>query len=335
MARRKSRKRKINPLKFRLRYLLASCIIIALAAVGTKTVHYFGDDETKEQIERGVVVFLDIARESTLLPDEAVFLLDALALHLPFVYGESVDPGVALDAGSAALAGTPVADWRLTLLKNDAYWVGYDESRGNPAWCAYRIFRPASEKAAERPESFDTDSRTRARVATEAYSRSGYDRGHMAPNHAIALCYGEAAQKQTFLMSNVVPQLHALNAGLWKQLEQRALKRYTRQFGDVWVLCGPIYNRDAGPRLAGKTRVRVSPTIPDAFFLIIAEREEDTGALRTLAFIIPHREDLSSDPRDYLASIDEIEQRTHLDFFAQLPEASQAKLEEARAKTIW
>lgn len=335
MARRKSGKRKINPLKLRLRYLLASCILIALAAAGTKAVHYFGDAQTKEFVERGVVAVIDVARESTLVPDEAVFILDTLALYLPFVYGESVDPGVSLDAGTAVLAGTPVAETRLTFLKNDAYLVGYDEVRGNPAWCAYRVFHPETTQAAERPANFATDSRTRARVNSTAYSNSGYDRGHMAPNHAIALCYGETAQTQTFLMSNIVPQRHALNAGLWKQLEQRVLKRYTRQFGDVWVLCGPIYTRERPARLKGKNRARVSPAIPDAFFLIVAEREEDSGALRSLAFIVPHQDSLSSNPRDYLVSIDEIERQTGLDFFAQLPQAAQAKLEDTRAKTVW
>lgn len=337
MARRnsRSRKRKINPRKLRLRYLVYSFLALAILGAGTKTAHYFGDEETKERIERGVVSIIDIARETSFLPDEAVFLLDALALHLPFVYGQSIAPGVVLDVGAFALAGTPKSEQSLTLLQNDAYIVGYDESRRNPAWCAYKIFPPKNKEAAERPDSFETDRRTRARVETKMYSRSGYDRGHMAPNHAIALCYGERAQRQTFLMSNVVPQRHELNAGIWKDLEQRALKRYTRSFGDVWIFCGPIYDRSrrgAPKRIAPAAN---APVIPDAFFLIIADREEDSGALRTLAFVIPHQDAPLGNAKRYLASIDEIEHLTQLDFFTQLPDDAQAALESSAAKTIW
>ena len=49
---------------------------------------------------------------------------------------------------------------------------------------------------------------------------SGYDRGHMAPNYAIDTVFGERAHKQTFLMSNIVPQRPELNQGPWKEIEQ-------------------------------------------------------------------------------------------------------------------
>lgn len=331
----RSRKSKINSRKFRLHYLLYSFLIIAILGVVAKTSHYFGDAETKDQIERSAVAIIDIARESSFLPDEATFLLDTIALHLPFVYGKSIEPGVTLDVETFTLAGTPKSDRYLTLLRNDAYIIGYDELRQNPAWCAYKIFPPKNKEAAERPDSFETDRRTLARVETKMYSRSGYDRGHMAPNHAIALCYGKHAQQQTFLMSNIVPQRHGLNAGIWKDLEQRTLKRYTRSFGDVWIFCGPIYdcaNRDKPRRILPDKK---SPVIPDAFFLIVADREEDSGALRTLAFVIPHHDGPYKNAKHYLASIDDIERLTQLNFFTQLPDDVQAALESSVAKTIW
>ena len=341
MPKRSPRKRRINPAKLRLKPFLISLLLVALAAAGTKVAHWFGDAETKERIESGVVAVIDCVRENPATPDEMVFILDELAQRLPFVRGKSVDPGTTLDLRSAALAGTPVSERRLTLLKNAAYVVGYDEARGNPAWCAYRVFRPKTTQAPERPERFETDTRTRARVESEAYSHTGYDRGHMAPNHAVALCYGEAAQRETFLMSNVVPQLHELNAGPWKALEQRVLSRYARSFEEVWILCGPLYASENPTTLAsakkrGAARSRgVSPAVPDAFFLIVTDRDESTGALRALAFIVPHRADLGTNPKRWLASIDEIERRARLDFFPLLPQSAQAELESDPAKTIW
>lgn len=321
--------------KLRPSHLLISLFVIVALVAGTKLAHYFGDAQTRERIERGTAFVIDFARESSLLPDEAVFWLDELALYLPFVYGNAIEPGTALETTELTLAGTPIAEQRLTLLENDGYLVGYDESRGNPAWCAYKIFPPQRTEAPERPENFETDYRTRARVPTEAYMRSGYDRGHMAPNHAIALCYGESAQKETFLMSNIVPQKHGLNAGIWKALEQRLIKRYTRNFGDIWVLCGPVYTEVPLKRLAGTSRRGILPAVPDAFFLIVTDREEHSGALRTLAFIVPHEDNPKNNPKLYLTSIDSIEEKTGLDFFSLLDENVQSALETPVAKTIW
>lgn len=335
-TRKKQKSSRSRSRKFRPQHLLVSLLIIVSLTVGVKLAHYFGDARTRECIERGTVFFIDLARESALLPDEAVFWLDELALYLPFVYGNRVDPGMTLEADELVLAGTPLAERKLTLLENDGYLVGYDESCGNPAWCAYKIFPPKNAKAAERPDSFETDYRTRSRISTEMYVRSGYDRGHMAPNHAIALCYGEEAQKETFLMSNVVPQKHGLNAGIWKALEQRLIKRYTRSCGDIWVICGPVYTEAKLKRLAGNPRFgRVAPAIPDAFFLIVTDREERSGALRTLAFMVPHESNPKNNPKLYLSSIDAIEEKTGLDFFSMLDDDVQQSLEAPVAKTIW
>ena len=110
------------------------------------------------------------------------------------------------------------------VLVNRGYAVGYSDARANPLWAAYRMQDLARiPEAPKRPERFETDRRTAARVGPEAYSGSGYDRGHLAPNYGIATRYGAAAQKETFLMSNIAPQRHALNAGLWQDLERRNL----------------------------------------------------------------------------------------------------------------
>ena len=59
------------------------------------------------------------------------------------------------------------------------------------------------------------DERTAARVSHDDYKpgTDRFDRGHMAPNHAIATRYGREAQLETFLMSNVCPQ--AADWRLW------------------------------------------------------------------------------------------------------------------------
>lgn len=50
------------------------------------------------------------------------------------------------------------------------------------------------------------------------YVKSGYDRGHVTPA-ADNLCQTQVEQDECFYFSNMIPQTHTLNAGIWKTLE--------------------------------------------------------------------------------------------------------------------
>lgn len=228
---------------------------------------------------------------------------------------------------AAAEARAPVS----RLLANTAYLVGYSDALANPLWAAYRVpdVDPLPEAPA-RPERFEADSRTVARVGPEAYTNSGYDRGHLAPNYAVATRHGEAAQRETFLMSNVVPQRHALNGGLWKRLEQRIATSWPGRFGEVWVIAGPVFGA-APRRLPGGGRG--GPAIPDSCFMIVLD--ESDGRARALAFVFPQEPAAGAELEEFLTTIDEVERRTGLDFLAELPDPAEAELESRRAGRVW
>lgn len=214
----------------------------------------------------------------------------------------------------------------LRVLTNRGFTTGYSDELGDPVWTAYHVRDGKIEEPLPRPDEFTMDTRTVARIESEDYARSGYDRGHMAPNHAIAIHYGRAAQEETFRLSNICPQKHALNAGPWKELEQRIAANYPARFGEVWVLAGPIFG-EKPPRL--KRRVAV----PEAFYMIVVDENE--GRLRAEAFIFPQDAAADADLGRYLTSIDEIERRTGLDFLGQMPAEAQNVLEGRVASRVW
>ncbi|MCF3652433.1 DNA/RNA non-specific endonuclease [Synoicihabitans lomoniglobus] len=217
------------------------------------------------------------------------------------------------------------------LLTNTGYLVGYADSLASPLWAAYRLtdLSPLPD-AGERPDKFNVDERTIARVTSDDFTHTGYDRGHLAPNYGIATRYGDAAQLETFLMSNVIPQKHGLNAGLWKQLEMKIATSYPARFGEVWVLAGPVFGAKPA-RLPGRGRAR--PAIPEACYMIIID--ESDGRVRAQAFLFP------SEPVDgisldfYVTTIDDIEYRTGLDFLADLPDDAETTLESKPASRVW
>jgi endonuclease G, mitochondrial len=212
------------------------------------------------------------------------------------------------------------------VLVNTGYVVGYSDALGNPLWSAYRVGDVELQPAPPRPDEFRADPRTTARVESGDYARSGYDRGHLAPNYAIATRYGRTAQEETFLMSNITPQKHALNAGVWQRLEQRIATNYAGRFGEVWVVAGPIFGEK--PKKLGR---RVA--VPEEFFMIVIDERE--GGVRAQAWIFPQETPNFAEPEGYLTSIDEIERRTGLDFLSELPDDAETKLEAAKAARVW
>lgn len=215
----------------------------------------------------------------------------------------------------------------LRLLKRRGYYVGYDESRRNPAWVAYSVTTHHSESG-KRPSRFTTDTDTKTRVTHDDYTGSGYDRGHMAPNYGIGVTYGYEAQKETFLMSNIIPQTPALNRGIWKDLEQTVANDYAPEDAQIWVITGPVYYSEKPQALPSGV------AIPDACFKILADQTDD-GAIRTLSFIIPQDVPDNARAEDYLVTIDAVESATGLDFFEDLPDNVEDPLEKVKSKRVW
>lgn len=309
--------------------LLVVCLLALAAAGVTWVVYQLSERPRQAAIENAVLDAVDGLRESPTAPPTVVRKLDELADSFPVI----AETGVAApppDAADASPYGDPAGPW--LHLVNPGYEVGYDETEHVPRWAAYKVTRNDGAHG-PRPSGFRVDNRTASKVRSEVYTRSGYDRGHMAPNYAMAVCHGEEAQRASFLMSNVVPQLHGLNAGLWKDIELRIAQRYSERYGVVWVVNGPVFSAGAPSRYIGPADTRVR--VPDAFWMVVARRDAE-GHLLTQAFIIPHREiwrdlDLSR----HLVSIDEVERVSGLDLFPLLPAETQRALEASPAPRAW
>ena len=217
----------------------------------------------------------------------------------------------------------------IRVLRNRAYVVGYSDQLRSPVWSAYRVGgeKQRLASAAPRPDRFLADRRLSSPVMPHDYSSSGFDRGHLAPNLAIGLWFGAEAQRETFLMSNVVPQRPALNSGTWRALESRLAINYPARLEEIWVLCGPVFSRD--PERLPKGGV----AIPREFFLIVTDRTD--GRLRAQAFLIPQSQPRSDGRAQYLHSIDEVELRSGLDLFPDLADVVEAQFEASVSRRVW
>ena len=302
----------------------ASLMVVALCVVLTGGWYLFQPTERKHEIAQLVGNYSQQRKHIKIT--EVLWDIWTQYVRRPFV------PTRVQTGEGPLLAGEPERihfPHNLRVLYNTAYTVGYCDDLANPAWVGYRVFDLSGHpRPPKRPEGFFLDPRTSARVEPGDYLSSGYDRGHMAPNFAIGTRFGAAAQEETFRMSNVCPQRHRLNAGLWKDLEARIADNYTGRFGQVWVLDGPIFgSEDRLQRLRGKV------PIPQGFYMIVLQKHE--GGVRAEGFIFDQEAPSTGSLDDYIISIDEIERRTGLSFFPKLEKSAQTQLERQSPASAW
>lgn len=222
--------------------------------------------------------------------------------------------------GGEPRPGSP--DISFTLLKNIAYEVGYSEQRKDPLWSAYHVIHLDNPYILKRPSgNFLTDERTLAKTTHHDFTGSGYDRGHMTPNSAIARFYGAEAQRETFLLSNICPQSPNLNREVWAKLEMD-ITDYTSQFDEIWVTCGPIFADMNG----GITHtLRSGIAIPSSFYKIAVE--DQSGKIRLFSAIMPQGVKGTELPQQFLTSVRQIEDQTGLEFLWKLDPQTCATLE--------
>jgi endonuclease G len=242
------------------------------------------------------------------------------------------DPGHTHLARVFTFAGVPQnQDPRreVKMLVNHGFVVGYSEDLKNPLWVAYRVCETEQPLDTERPMIFMIDERTDAKVSDGDYTSSGFHRGHMAPNSAIETRFGRLAQLETFLMSNICPQKGALNLGAWKSLETKVRNQYANDLTEVWIVAGPIFGADP-------ERLGSGVAVPEKFYKIVVNRFGFRDSkIEMLAFIFPQAPPSGASLNGFLTSVDEIEHRTKLDFFHELPEKTEVKLESETASAVW
>jgi len=216
------------------------------------------------------------------------------------------------------------------IFRNHGFILGYSDLRGNPLWVEYALTPEANTPSLKRPNRFETDWRSINRVSHDSYQKSGYDRGHMAPNYAMSHLYGRAGQADSFLMTNITPQKPKLNQQLWQHLEETEIKHFVKNFGKVWVVTGPVFSGTV-ERLSSDWTVE----IPDAFYKIYITEASTGKPPVALAFLMPQTVNGKEPLAQFVTSIDNIEAQTGLDFFAQLDDRTEAALEAAVEPQPW
>ena len=226
----------------------------------------------------------------------------------------------AIDAGREMPTGHEIHTY-------EGFTLCYREEYEQAEWVAYCITEAELVKEAERSNEFHADTKISTGSATpEDYSRSGYDRGHLAP--AADMAFSKAAMRDSFNMSNMSPQAPQFNRGIWKNLEEQ-VRKWVHTFGALYVVSGPILDKDAySYKAIGKNQVAV----PEYYYKVLMAKSGER--IIAVAFILPNDKDKGS-IWDYAVSVDEAEEKTGLDFFYLLDDAREKAAEKAFSPLDW
>jgi len=247
----------------------------------------------------------------------AILLITVCAYNL---YLEKEDKHQKVTEGSVVKQDTNVSFLPTTttqeVVHHQGYSLSYSEPHEQAEWVAYELkASDLSSNNFDRPY-FEIDYTVKTQAASwRNYKNSGYDRGHLCP--AGDRQGSQSLFNETFLTSNISPQNHDFNAGIWNRLEQR-VRYWAKKYDGVYVVTGGVLEN--GLKTIGNQKVAV----PNQFYKIILDYNNGTPKL--IAFLIPHKES-NAHLTQYVVSVDAIEKLTGIDFFYKLDNALEDKLE--------
>ncbi len=204
------------------------------------------------------------------------------------------------------------------LLEKPQYALSYNCKTGIPNWVSWQL-DSGWLGSVERSDDFRPDSDLPDNcyaVRPNDYRGSGYDRGHLAPSGDRTI--SQSDNSATFLMTNMIPQSPANNREVWRELEEYS-RELVSQGKELYIVAGGEGKEKA--IADGKV------TVPKYTWKVILVL--DNGNIEnTIAVRIPNNDAVArTDWRDYIVSVDEIEQKTGLDFFSAVPKSIQNKIE--------
>ncbi|WP_445725557.1 DNA/RNA non-specific endonuclease [Flavobacterium sp.] len=210
------------------------------------------------------------------------------------------------------------------IIYHQNYALSYHEKYEQAEWVAYELNANQLVSNKFKRPYFEQDPKVLTKSANYwNYKNSGYNKGHLCP--AGDRIFSEEAYNETFLTSNIAPQIYEFNAGIWNRLEQK-VRYWAQKYEKLYIVTGGILTSDL------KTIGDENVAVPNYFYKIIVDFQEPE--IKAIAFLIPH-ETSEKALYQYVVSIDEIEKLTGINFFAELPNDLENNLEKSDSYVNW
>lgn len=217
--------------------------------------------------------------------------------------------------------------------------VEWDCNKRSQRWTCYQMHRGYSGKYSRVSNFyFDTTNLTADEYYDEFNYFPGYDRGHICPSGDRTA--SEEMNAQTFVMTNMQPQYHQFNgnddsgnSGLWVRMENQ-LRKWADKLSvtdTIFVCKGGTIDSEANII----TRINGKLIVPKYFYMAILRKSSFGYA--GMAFWSDQTKSwrMNETLRSHAISISELEKRTGIDFFCNLPDDVEAQVEKTFNPSVW
>lgn len=238
--------------------------------------------------------------------------------------------------------------------------IEWNAAMRHSSWVAFSFDSTTSQDNVKRGDAWGWDPLIPVelgKVIEDDHKSDGYDKGHLCASEDRVYC--KEANDQTFLYSNISPQIGSFNQKYWAKLEALIQKwgRSTQNgvYDKVYVAKGGTINKllkdwtgkqkandglyptaDADGKSNPKSKNGL--VVPAYYYMaILAEKD---GKFQAIGFLVPHSEDLPAKPttadlQAYTCSIAHLEEQTGIDFFCNLKDNVEREVESAFRLEDW
>lgn len=217
-------------------------------------------------------------------------------------------------------------DWHAD--KKHSRWVAFTFTRENSTTLWDRNQWKNTEWKGD-PFQPDPSLREGERTELSDYRRSGYDRGHLCAS--ADRLNTKDCNEQTFYLSNMSPQIGRFNQQDWVDLEG-LVQNWGRSntFRDtLYVVKGGTIREDQILRYT-----KSEMPVPKYYFMALMCKK--AGTYKAIGFWVEHKS-YGGNPvlSSWAVSIDELEKKTGIDFFCNLPDRIEKPIEKSFSLESW
>ena len=220
--------------------------------------------------------------------------------------------------------------------KVTSFSMEYDKSKKHSRWIAFRFDNQTRLQEATRSDEFIPDpSLDMEYQRTQVdFGKKGYDRGHLCAS--ADRLYQQEANDQTFYYTNMSPQRNNFNTGVWLALEGQVQSwgRSCTASDTLYVVKGGTIDKEEQVKeYIGGDR---SKPVPKYYYMALLFKKGDS--FKAIAFWMEHTDNKPAKTIklvDYALSIDELEEKTGIDFFPNLNDNLENALEATYSTKAW
>lgn len=224
------------------------------------------------------------------------------------------------------------------------YAMEYSKEKMHSRWVAYRYDSKLKAQVTSRSdewgvEPFYNNNKT-YQIATGFFG--GYNRGHLVGS--AERLYSHEANVQTFYMSNMSPMNGNFNSIYWGEIET-LVRNWGRNCGagdTLYVVKGgtldSLLTTTTVKNTLGET---VQMAVPKYYYIAVLSLSSE-GKAKAIGFWIEHKDfkdsslsNLKKIRQAAACTIDELEERTGIDFFCNVPDCIENVVEARYTRSSW